>query len=395
MPSRRSIYLDHSASTPCDPRVVEAMMPYFSQVYGNSSSSHSFGREAESAIERSRETIAKVLNCQPKEIVFTSGGSESDNMAVRGAAWMARVQGKGAHLLTTPVEHSAVSNTVKQLAHIQGFTMTPIPVDHTAQIDVEEFEDLIRDGTTLASVVYANNEVGTIAPISKLAAAAHAHGLLFHTDAVQAAGQLNLDVQALNVDLMSLSAHKFYGPKGIGALYIRDGVDLAPAQTGGSHESGRRAGTHNTTFIVGMAKALEIAYEEREARVEQFRMLRDMLIKGILAQVPDSMLTGSGTDRLPSHSSFVFPGIDSSQLLMHLDMRGIAASGGSACKTGSPEPSGVLLAMGFSEEEAIGSLRLTVGVHTSAEDIEYAIRAVQESVERLRTLHRSFSVQKL
>ncbi len=395
MTSRRSIYLDHSASTPCDPRVVEAMMPYFSQVYGNSSSSHSFGREAESAIERSRETIARVLNCQPKEIVFTSGGSESDNMAVRGAAWMARAQGKGSHLLTTPVEHSAVSNTVKQLAHIQGFTMTPIPVDHAAQIDAEEFEDQIRDGTTVASVVYANNEVGTIAPISKLAAAAHAHGMVFHTDAVQAAGQLNLDVKVLDVDLMSLSAHKFYGPKGIGALYIRDGIDLAPAQTGGSHESGRRAGTHNTTFIVGMAKALEIAYEERESRIEHFRILRDMLIEGVLGKVPGAVLTGNGTDRLPSHSSFVFPGIDSSQLLMHLDMRGVAASGGSACKTGSPEPSGVLLAMGYSEEEAIGSLRLTVGVHTSAEDIEYAISAVQESVERLRALRRSFSVQKL
>lgn len=395
MAQHRSVYLDYSASTPCDPRVVEAMMPYFSEVYGNSSSSHSFGRKAESAIERAREKIARVLNCTANEVVFTSGGSESDNMAIRGAAWIARAQDKGSHLVTTPVEHSAVSNTVRQMAGLQGFTMTFIPVDVEGQIDVEEFGSVIHDGTTVASVIYANNEVGTIAPIPKLAETAHARGVLFHTDAVQAAGQLNLDVQMLGVDLMSLSAHKFYGPKGIGALYIREGVEIAPAQTGGSHESGRRAGTHNTPFIVGMAEALEIAYNERETRIEQLRLRRDELIEGILARVPDSVLTGHPTNRLPSHASFVFPGVDSSQLLMHLDMKGIAGSGGSACKTGNPEPSSVLLAMGFRENEAIGSLRLTVGVHTSPEDIEYAIDAVQQSVERLRALNKSFNLQNL
>lgn len=388
---RRSIYLDHSASTPCDPRVVEAMTPYFSDVYGNSSSAHSFGRQAESAIERARSTIARVLNCQPKEVFFTSGGTESDNMAVRGAAWAARTHGKGAHLITTPVEHSAVTNTVKQLAGIQGFTMTLIPVSREGQIDAEDFEAAIEDGTTVASIVYANNEIGTIAPIPQLAAAAHARGVIFHTDAVQAAGQLTLDVQTLGVDMMSLSAHKFYGPKGIGVLYIRDGIDIASAQTGGSHESGRRAGTHNTPFIVGMATALELAYTEREARTDHLRQMRDALIDGILSSVPDVALTGHPESRLPSHASFVIPGVDSSQLLMHLDMRGVAASGGSACKTGSPEPSGVLLAMGYSEEEAIGSLRLTAGVHTTLEDVEYAVTAVQESVERLRALKSSFS----
>lgn len=388
---RRSIYLDHSASTPCDPRVVEAMTPYFSDIYGNSSSAHSFGRQAESAIERARSTIARVLNCQPKEIFFTSGGTESDNMAVRGAAWAARAHGRGAHLITTPVEHSAVTNTVKQLAGIQGFTMTLLPVNHEGQIDVEDLSAAIGADTTVTSIVYANNEIGTIAPIPQLAAAAHARGVIFHTDAVQAAGQLTLDVQTLGVDLMSLSAHKFYGPKGIGVLYIRDGIDIASAQTGGSHESGRRAGTHNTPFIVGMATALELAYTEREARIDHLRQMRDALIDGILSSVPDTVLTGHPVERLPSHASFVFPGVDSSQLLMHLDMRGVAASGGSACKTGSPEPSGVLLAMGYSENEAIGSLRLTAGVHTTMEDVEYAVSAVRESVERLRALKSSFS----
>lgn len=392
MTTRRSIYLDHSASTPCDPRVVEAMMPYFSEVYGNSSSSHLFGRKAEAAIETARASIAKVLNCQPKEIVFTSGGSESDNMALRGAAWMAKAQGKGSHLITTPVEHSAISNTIKQLAAMQGFSMTIVPVGHDAQIDTSDFTAAMRDDTVLASVIYANNEVGTVAPIPQLAAIAHDRGALFHTDAVQAAGQLPLDVQALGVDMLSISAHKFYGPKGIGALFIRDGIDLAPAQTGGSHEEGRRAGTHNTTFIVGMAKALELAYAERDARNAHLIAMRDALIDGILSAVPDCELTGHRTDRLPSHASFVFPGVDSSQLLMHLDMRGVAGSGGSACKTGSPEPSGVLLAMGYDEHHALGSLRLTVGVHTSAEDVEYAVGAVAQSVERLRALSRKFSV---
>lgn len=386
MSVRREIYLDHSASTPVDPRVVEAMMPYFTEVYGNSSSAHSFGRKAEAAIERAREKIARVLNCKPTEIVFTSGGSESDNLAIRGAAWLARQRGKGNHIVTTPVEHNAVTATVKQLAAMQGFDMTIIPVSHTGQVDVEDFITTITSGTTVASVIYANNEVGTIAPIPQLAQAAHERGVVFHTDAVQAAGQLSLDVDVLGVDLMSLSAHKFYGPKGVGALYIREGVEIAPAQSGGSHERGLRAGTHNTPFIVGMGEALRIAYDEHAERVAHLRRCRDALIDRILAEVPDSFLTGEREQRLPSHASFVFPGVDSSQLLMHLDMRGVAASGGSACKTGSPEPSSVLLAMGFSENEAIGSLRLSVGVHTTLEDIDYAVAAVKESVDRLRSL---------
>lgn len=383
---QRTIYLDHSASTPVDPRVVQAMLPYFSEVYGNSSSSHSFGRKAEKAIEDARETIAKLFNCQPSEVIFTSGGTESDNLAIRGAAWSRRGGGGGEHLITTPVEHPAVSRTVQQLAEVQGFSQTMLPVNREALVDVEDFAAAIQSGTTVASIIYANNEVGTINPIPQLAAMAHEHGVLFHTDAVQTAGQLTLDVQALGVDMMSISGHKFYGPKGVGALYVRDGIELASSQTGGSHEDGRRAGTHNTPFIMGMAAALQIAYDERETRLAHYRLMRDMLIEGILNRVPASFLTGHPKQRLASHASFIFPGIDSARLLMHLDTKGIAASSGSACKTGNAEPSEVLLAMGFSEHDAISSLRLSVGQQTTEDEIAYTIDAVADSVEKLRKL---------
>jgi cysteine desulfurase len=387
--NRRTVYLDYSASTPTDPRVVEAMMPYFSEVYGNASSLHSFGRKAEQAIEDARETLATIFNCQPSEIIFTSGGSESDNLAIRGAAWTAKERGN--HLITTPVEHSAVSRTVGQLADMMGFEKTVLPVDQYAMVDVEEFANACHSGTTVASIIYANNEVGTIAPIPQLAAQAKERGVLFHTDAVQAAGQLTLDVQTLGVDMMSISGHKFYGPKGVGALYVRKGIDLSPHMTGGSHESGRRAGTHNTPFIVGMAKALQLAYDERESRLAHYKTMRDALIDGILNSVSDTHLSGHPEQRLPSHASFVFEGVDSTKLLMYLDMKGIAASSASACKTGNPEPSGVLLAMGYKPELASGSLRLSVGQHTTMEDVEYTLNALVESVEKLRKLNKAFA----
>ncbi|MCU0496789.1 MAG: cysteine desulfurase [Anaerolineae bacterium] len=391
MKNRRSVYLDHSATTPTDPRVVEKMLPYFTEFYGNASSIHGFGRKAEQAIEDAREMIAKILHCDPIEIVFTSGGSESDNLALRGAAWTAQQQGRGNHLITTPVEHSAIGRTTAQLAALMGFERTLLPVDRHAQIDEEDFIAACRPETTLASVIYANNEVGTIAPIPQLAQIAHERGIWLHTDAVQAAGQLPLDVEVLGVDLMSLSAHKFYGPKGVGVLYVRKGIDLVPSQTGGSHEENRRAGTHNTPAIVGMAYALQWAYDERETRIAHYRAMRDQLITGILAHISDVELTGHPQDRLPSHASFVFDGIDSTKLLMHLDMKGVAASGGSACKTGNPEPSSVLLAMGYPAEQAIGTLRLSVGLQTTPEDVEYAVNAVADSVEKLRKLNRVLS----
>lgn len=389
MTVQRSVYLDHSASTPTDSRVVDAMLPYFYEDYGNASSAHRFGRRAEQAIETARETVAHVLNCRPSEVVFTSGGSESDNLAVRGAAWTQHAAGKGKHLITTPIEHDAVIKTVEQLTDYMGFTSTLLPVDQTGLVDVEDFAAAIEPGTTLASVMYASNEVGTVEPLPKLTALAHEWGILLHTDAVQAAGQLPLDVQQLGVDMLSLSAHKFYGPKGVGLLYVRAGITLLPSQAGGGHESGRRAGTHNTPGIVGMAKALQLAYEEYEARTAHFRQMRNMLVDGILSRVPNAALTGHPQQRLPAHASFVFDGVDGNTLLMHLDMKGVAASSASACKTGNPEPSGVLLALGYPPDAALGSLRLSVGLQTTEADIAYAVDAVASSVEKLYRLRQS------
>ncbi len=383
MTPRRSVYLDHSATTPTDLRVVETMLPYFSEVYGNPASAHGAGRKAEQAVEDARETMARLLNCQPAEIVFTSGGSESDNLALRGAGMAARNRGRGLHFVTTPIEHDAVGQTVAQMSEALRFESTLLPVDATGMVAVEAFAAALRPDTAVASVIYASNEVGTIEPIPLLAAQARARGVLFHTDAVQAAGQLTLDVQRLGVDLLTLSAHKFYGPKGVGALYMRDGVELLPSQTGGSHEQGRRAGTLNTPAIVGMAKALELAYDEIDERVAHFQALRDQMIDGVLARVPGAQLTGRPEQRLPSHASFVFDGIDGNRLIVYLDVRGVAASSASACKTGSPEPSSVLLALGYEPEIAASSLRLTVGRQTTPDDIEFAIDALAESVEKL------------
>lgn len=386
MSPKRNVYLDHSASTPVDERVLEAMQPWFSHSYGNASSAHGPGRQAERAIEDARESVARVLNCQPQEIVFNSGGTEGDNHAIRGGAWMMRQAGRGAHLLSTPTEHSAVSQTMAQLTEVQGFTHTLLPVDRFGRCSPADFETACKPDTVLASVMLANNEVGNLQPVPALARAARARNVLFHTDAVQAAGQMPLDVQALDVDLLSISAHKFYGPKGVGALYVRSGLPLLPSQTGGDHEDGRRAGTHNTPLIVGLAKALELADSEREQHVAHYRHMRNRLIDGVLAALPDIALSGHPQERLPGHASFVLDGIDSSMLLMHLDVNGVAASGGSACKTGSPEPSSVLLALGFGEQQAIGGLRMTVGRGTTGEDIEYAVNTLANAVMKLRQM---------
>jgi cysteine desulfurase len=319
MTTERGIYLDHSATTPTDPRVLEAMLPYFTDIYGNGSSAHRFGRSAERAIEDARESIARQLNCKPVEIVFTSSGTESDNLALRGAAWARREQGQ--HLITTKVEHSAILRTSEQLDALMGFASSLLPVDRLGMVRESDFVAAVRPETIVASVMYVNNEVGTIEPISQLSALARERGVVFHTDAVQAAGQLPLDVQALGVDLMSLSAHKFYGPKGVGLLYVREGVELLPSQSGGSHENYRRGGTYNTPGIIGMARALELAYSELDERTARFQALRDQLIDGVLSRVPGAQLTGHPELRLPSHASFVIEGIESNLLLMHLDMK--------------------------------------------------------------------------
>ena len=369
-------------------RVVEAMMPYFGEVYGNSTSAHKQGRRAESAIEDARLMIANVLNCRPTEVIFTSCGSESDNLAIRGAIFPARRQRKPSRLITTPVEHSAVTNTVLQLSEQMDIEADIVPVDRFGMVDADSFRAACQQGGALASVIYANNELGSINDLAGLSAIAHDNDILLHTDAVQAGGQLTLDVAQLGVDMLSLSAHKFYGPKGVGVLYVREGIELTSVQTGGSHESGLRAGTHNTPFVVGMAKALELAYQENEYRVAHFRAMRDMLIAGVLQRIPSAELSGHAEHRLPSHASFVLPGVDANALLMHLDMNGIAASSGSACKTGNPEPSEILLAVGYTSEIAKSGLRLSVGIHTTEADIAYTLDVLSEAVGKLRQLKR-------
>ncbi len=377
------IYLDYAATTPVDSPVLEAMLPHFRDNFGNPSSIHRWGRNAEKAIEQARRDIAAVLNCRPAELVFTSGGTESDNYALRGAALAMREAGRGNHLITTAIEHHAVLHTARQLAEHYGFALTVLPVDDCGRVRLADVEAAIRPDTVLISVMYANNEMGAIQPIAEIAALARARGVLTHTDAVQAASQLDLDVQELGVDMLAIGAHKFYGPKGVGALYIRRDTPIVPSQTGGGHERGRRAGTSNVPYIVGMATALSLTAQRREADNARYRRLTGRLIEAV-TQIPDARLTGHPTERLPNNASFVFRNIDGNELLMRLDLEGIAASSGSACKTGDPEPSDVILALGFDRSWALGSLRLTVGRGTTEEEVERAAEVVTRVVEGMR-----------
>ncbi|MDW8328006.1 MAG: cysteine desulfurase family protein [Anaerolineales bacterium] len=378
------IYLDYAATTPLDPRVLEAMLPYLREEFGNPSSVHSFGRRAEKAVEGARRTVADVLGCDPDEIIFTGGGSESNNLALRGAAFAARELRGANHLITAPTEHEAVLATMHQLRDHFGFELTELPVDRTGRVEPAEVARALRPDTALVSVMTANNEIGTLQPIAEIAAICREHGVLFHTDAVQAAGQLDLNVRASGVDLLSLGAHKFYGPKGVGALYVRRGTPLLPTQTGGAQERGRRAGTSNVASIVGLAEALRITAQERETHNARFAALREYIIAGVLSNVPESRVTGHRLERLPNHASFVFRHVNGNDLLMHLDLAGIAASSGSACKTGDPRPSGVLLALGLEPEWALGSLRITVGRGTTEAHVERLVAVLPKVVEKLR-----------
>jgi cysteine desulfurase len=380
------IYLDYAATTPVAEPVLAAMLPYFSQIFGNSSSVHRFGQQAEAALENARETMAKGLNCQPKEVIFTSCGSESDNLALRGAAFAAREERGANHILISPVEHHAVSRTAQQLAHQHGFEVEYLPVDEFGMVSADEAAARLRPETALVSVIYANNEIGSINPIAEIGGVCRARGIPLHTDAVQAAGYLSVNVDDLQVDLLSLGAHKFYGPKGVGALYIRQGTPITPAQTGGGQEFGLRAGTHNIPYIAGMAKAFQLAVEQRQLHVDHVLPLRDHLIGRILEEIPDSRLTGHPTQRLPNHASFAFENADGNALLMLLDTAGFACSSGSACKTGNPEPSDVLTAIGLSAPWALGSLRVTLGNATTAEDIQAFLTALPGLVHRVRQL---------
>jgi cysteine desulfurase len=380
------IYLDYAATTPVDPRVVEAMQPYWTQVYGNSASIHAFGRRAARGLEAARQQVADVLACRPTEIVFTASGTESDNLAIRGVAWTARQAGQGQHIITTPIEHHAVGLTVAQLCERFGFTSTIVPVDAAGRIDPDDVGRAIRDDTILISVMYANNEVGVIQPVAEIGQIARSHGIPFHSDAVQAGGKLDLDVDRLNVDLLALSAHKFYGPKGVGALYVRREIALAPALTGGGHERGQRPGTVNVAGNVGLGAALHIAEQERESETQHQLRLRDRLIQGVLERVPQARLTGHPTQRLADSASFAFRDCDGEALLLGLDLAGIAASTGSACLSGDPEPSHVLAAMGLPLEWGVGSLRLTLGRWTTAEDIDLVLDVLPGVVEKTRML---------
>jgi cysteine desulfurase len=381
-----TVYLDHAATTAVDPRVVQAMLPYWTEHYGNASSVYQLGRDAHRALDQARQKVADILNCAPKEVIFTSCGTESDNLALRGVAFERRGRLKANHIITSAIEHHAVLHTVEQLEKHFGFEVSIVPVDQHGLVDPADVERAIRPDTAIISIMFANNEVGTIQPIEQIGEIARAHKIPFHTDAVQAGGALPLDVRAQNVDLLSLSAHKFYGPKGVGLLYARRGVPLLPVQTGGGHEYGRRAGTENVAYIVGLATALELATQEMEASNARIAQLRDRLISGVLERIPDSQLTGHPTQRLPNNASFLFRYIEGESILLNLDLAGVAASSGSACTSGSLEPSHVLTAMGFSHEVAHGSLRLTLGKENTREEIEYVLEILPGIVEKLRQM---------
>ncbi len=409
----RRIYMDHAATTPLDPRVLDAMLPYLREHWGNPSSLYAEAQEARKGLEAARRTVAGVLGCKPQEVIFTSGGSESDNLALRGAAYAGRRRGN--HIVTTAIEHHAVLHTTERLEQA-GFRVTYLGVDAEGFIDPAELEAAVTDETVLVSVMYVNNEVGTVEPIAEAARAVNAKNprTVFHTDAVQAAGMLDLDVDRLGVDMLSLAAHKFYGPKGVGALYVRSRTPFRPQQLGGSQEKSRRAGTENVAGAVGMARALELAHEEFEARNVHYRALRDRLLREIPRRVPLTHVTGPapGSRRGPStgsgrtesndgsgrgaagrlegrvsnNASFCFEFLEGEAVLIALDLAGVAASSGSACTSGSLEPSHVLTAMGVPEALARGSLRLTVGHGNTMEEIEYVLEVLPGIVERIRSL---------
>ena len=382
------IYLDYSATTPVDSRVLDAMTPYFSASFGNPSSVHRYGQFAEAAIDSARETVACVLNCRPDEIIFTSCGSESDNLAIRGAAYAMREKTGAKWILASRAEHPAITNTLKHLEKHEGFLIEWLDVNELGRVTPETVAKAICNNTAIVSVMYANNEIGTINSIKEIASICRAHNILFHTDAVQAAAYLPVDVNELGVDMMSLGAHKFYGPKGVGALYVRKGTPLVSHLTGGGQEFSLRAGTQNVPYIVGFAEALRLTHEEREQRVAHVRPLRDKIIGTVLETIPDSHLTGDLENRLPHHASFAFKDVDGNLLLTLLDGAGFACSSGSACKTGNPEPSEVMNAIGLSRDWGLGSLRVTLGTHSTPADVDSFLDALPGLVEKARKLGR-------
>jgi cysteine desulfurase len=386
----QSIYLDHAATTPTDPAVVSAMLPFFSTIFGNPSSIYQPGQEARAGLDRARGMVASILGCRPSEIIFTSGATESNNTAIKGVARAARLKnpdGPMPHIVTTAIEHHATLHAAEALA-AEGFRLTVVPCDERGIVDPEAIRAAIEPDTCLVSVMYANNETGAIQPISAIAEIAREQGIPFHTDAVQAAGLLPLKVQDLGVDLLSLSAHKFYGPKGVGILFVRKGTPIRFQQDGGGQESGRRGGTENVPLIVGLAEALRRAEDLRDAYGAHTATLRDALWAGIHQGIPDVRLNGPdlGPDRLSNNLNISFEGVQGETALLGLDMQGVAASAGSACTTGNSEPSHVLLAMGMTENAARASLRLTVGRGNSLDEIDEVVSTLKDVIARTRQL---------
>ncbi len=380
------VYLDHSATTPTDPRVVEAMQPYWTTHFGNASSLHSAGKAAADALNAARQEIADILNCDAAEVIFTSGGTESDNLAIKGVLEAVRARGGGTHFITTNAEHHAVLDVAKDLHERNIADVTFVPVDQYGQVSVQAVLDAIRPDTVLASVIYANNEVGTINPIAEIGAELKKRRIRFHVDAVQAPGLLPIDVKALNVDMLTLSAHKFYGPKGIGVLYARRALPIHAEILGGGQQFHRRSGTEPIPLIMGLTAALRIAENERPAVVEKLIPMRDDLIRRILEIIPEAQLTGHPTERLPGHTSFAMRGLNGDSILLDLNEMGYGASGGSACTTGQQEPSHVLIAMGVETDRLIGQVRFVIGKNTTPQDIDGFLYQLSAIVQRHRAM---------
>ena len=379
----RKVYLDNAATTALSPKVLEKMMPYLTDIYGNASSPHSFGQTARIGVEHAREQVARAINADPSEIVFTGCGTESDNTVLFGVA--ERYAKKGDHIITTNVEHHAILHSCAALEK-KGIKVTYLPVDKDGLVTPEQVRDAITDKTILVSVMFANNEVGTIMPIPEIAAVCHEKGVLFHTDAVQAAGHIPIDVKAMGIDMLSISGHKFHGPKGVGVLYERKGIRLPSYIIGGEQEKGRRAGTENVAGIVGLGEALELAVTNMSEISARMTRMRDRLIEGIEATIPEVKLNGHRTKRLPNNVNFSIKYIEGESILLMLDMAGIAASSGSACTSGSLDPSHVLLALGLTHEVAHGSVRMTLGDDTTDEDIDYVLETLPKVAHRLRAM---------
>ena len=378
------VYLDYAATTPLDPKVLAVMTPYFTEIFGNPSSSHYYGQQAEGILEECRIKVAKMLGAQSDDIIFTASGSEGDNLALRGTAFMQKeLYGKDT-LLISPVEHPAIANTAKQLRDRFGFKLVELRIDKFGQIILDDLREKAGELTAIVSVIYANNEIGTINPVDEIAALCHEKGIPFHSDAVQACAHLDINTSRENIDLLSFAAHKFYGPKGVGALVRRNGIKLLAHTTGGKQENKLRGGTHNVPGIVGLTAALEIALAEREKENKKLVHLRDKLIQSVLSEIPGAYLTGHPVNRLPNHASFVFDGIVGNDLVISLDMAGFACSSGSACKVGDPKPSKVLLALGLEPDTAIGSLRVTLGKYNTEEQIDRFLDALRGAIKQLR-----------